>query len=168
MAFFEDSLPDAWGRALLIRQYRLPRSEQHPVRLLDCLGANGLGALIYSCGDEPPKPSVPVLCATQDLIDAALRYEQAPSSVEELHLRALFQAASSPGGARPKLLIEDQGRPCIAKLASVRDSFDMVRLEAASLALTRMVLPYLSAVETDVWDGAVLLVLKPRVATWSP
>ncbi|EIC20596.1 capsule biosynthesis enzymes related protein [Thiorhodovibrio frisius] len=134
---FEDSLPDSWGRALLIRQHHLARSNQHPAYLLDCLGANGLGALVYSSRDEPPTPALSVLCGTEDLIEAAQRYERDPSSVEELHLRALFQAASSPGGARPKLLLEDQGRSCLAKLASAHDSYDIVRLEAASLALAR-------------------------------
>lgn len=134
---FEDSLPDAWGRGLLIRQYGLARPDQHPAKLLECLGADGLGALTYGCGDEPPWAAAPVFCDTEDLIDAAERYERDPSSVAEAPLRALFQAASSPGGARPKILLEDQGRPCIAKLASVRDTLDIVRLEAASLALAR-------------------------------
>jgi serine/threonine-protein kinase HipA len=55
--------------------------------------------------------------------------------VGEEALRRLFQAASSPGGARPKLVIRHHGRDWIAKLGSSRDRFDMVRVEAASLAL---------------------------------
>jgi serine/threonine-protein kinase HipA len=137
---FEDSLPDAWGRGLLIRRHRLPRARQGPPHLLECLGGQGLGALAYGCGDAPA--SVPVQdrapgTDTAALIDAAERYDQDPAAVADDELTALFRAASSPGGARPKLAILHAGTPCIAKLASSRDRIDMVRVEAACLALAK-------------------------------
>ena len=48
----------------------------------------------------------------------------------------LFQAGSSPGGARPKALIKDQGQSYLAKFSSIRDQFD-VALEAATMELAR-------------------------------
>jgi len=47
-AVFEDALPDAWGRRLLIQQANIPRRFQAalPV-LLGVLGPNGLGALSF-------------------------------------------------------------------------------------------------------------------------
>lgn len=41
---FEDSLPDDWGRRLLVRKHNLPRSRQNLPSLLLTLGASGLGA----------------------------------------------------------------------------------------------------------------------------
>ncbi len=136
-AVFEDSLPDDWGRGLLIRQHRLPRARQRVPDLLGYLGAAGLGALAYGLDDGKPltTPAPPLHTAT--LIEAALRYDADPTAVAEADLVALFQAASSPGGARPKLLVEHAGRPCIAKLGSSRDHVELVRVEAACLALAQ-------------------------------
>lgn len=138
---FEDSLPDAWGRGLLIRRNRLPRNRQSPPHLLGCLGGQGLGALAYGLGEAAPVAS-PASDQTPDrdtaaLIDAAERYDRDPGDVGDEELAALFRAASSPGGARPKLAIVHAGTPSIAKLASSRDRIDMVRVEAGCLALAR-------------------------------
>jgi serine/threonine-protein kinase HipA len=135
---FEDSLPDAWGRGLLIRRFGLARSQQSPPYLLARLGRHGLGALAYGAVDGGPPAAEPEgepdLAA---LVAAALSYDDDPASIADAELAALFRAASSPGGARPKLVLEDRGRRCIAKLGSSRDGVDMVRVEAACLALAR-------------------------------
>jgi serine/threonine-protein kinase HipA len=49
----------------------------------------------------------------------------------------LFQAGSSPGGARPKALVEDENGSYLAKFASARDRLDVVSLEAAAMELGR-------------------------------
>ena len=135
---FEDSLPDAWGRGLLIRRHTLPRSRQTPPELLALLGADALGALAYATGREPPVPAPPGAPPDlESLIAAAERYDRDPGALDDADLARLFQAASSPGGARPKLLIENGGRGHLAKLAAARDEVDMVRVEAACLALAR-------------------------------
>ena len=135
---FEDSLPDAWGRGLLIRSHRLPRARQTPPHLLARLGSDGLGALAYTTGPEAPSPSSAE--PTRDLeglIEAAERYDQDPGALSPDDLAQLFRAASSPGGARPKLVLSEGGEGRIAKLASARDPVDMVRIEAACLSLAR-------------------------------
>ncbi len=148
---FEDSLPDAWGRGLLIRRHRLPRSHQDPAHLLLYLGRNGLGALAYGSGDDAPPPTSPSTSHdTLALIEAAERYDRNPADLGDAELAALFRAASSPGGARPKLLVEHQGTSCIAKLGSSRDQVDMVRVEAACLTLAvtaGLEVPYFRVVE---------------------
>ena len=45
---FEDSLPDDWGRRLLVRRYKLGRKDQRIPQLLRLLGNHGLGALSYA------------------------------------------------------------------------------------------------------------------------
>ena len=133
---FEDSLPDAWGRGILIRRLALPRGQQSPPHLLALLGVNCLGALAYTKTQDEQLPLASA--ASHDLATlaaAAERYDEDPSeqSAEELNL--LFRAASSPGGARPKVVIEEDEVQWIGKLRSTRDEVDMVRVEAACLAL---------------------------------
>lgn len=134
---FEDSLPDDWGRRLLVRQHKLQRGEQRPPNLLRCLAGNGMGALKYSDGDKPPVP--------RDILDShhleklqqqAHQFEEDSSSVDN-EFALLFQAGTSPGGARPKALVQHGGKQYIAKFASVKDSFDVVGLEAAAMTLAR-------------------------------
>ena len=133
---FEDSLPDAWGRRILCRRHGLSAVQARPVNLLALLGSEALGALAYTqdpnwC-DEPPRIQAAELST---LADAALRFEDAPPDAEFDDLMRLFQAASSPGGVRPKVVIEDDGIGWLVKFSSSRDRYDMVRLEAASLRL---------------------------------
>ena len=52
-------------------------------------------------------------------------------------LSLLFQAGSSPGGARPKALVEDEKGAYLAKFASAGDRLDVVSLEAAAMEIGR-------------------------------
>lgn len=135
---FEDSLPDDWGRRLLIRKNELPRGRQSPIHLLHALGCTGLGALAFFPEDFDPAPDFQVSpMDLEQLVDAALNYQtQKPLTNEALHL--LFAAASSPGGARPKALVRTpRSNHWIAKFPSADDTFQMVPIEAATLALAR-------------------------------
>ena len=134
---FEDSLPDDWGRRILARRYQLERNEQRVPQLLALLGGQGMGALSYSLGDRIPEKGKDVdgqhLAELQRL---AGKFEEDATSVDE-DLALLFQAGSSPGGARPKALIKDSDRSFLAKFSSIRDQFDVVALEAATMELAR-------------------------------
>jgi len=135
-SIFEDSLPDDWGRRLLVRKHNLPRGKQHLPSLLVTLGASGLGALSYS---EELKP----IGAWQDastihlttLLDAAEQFERGERNIPNIAL--LLGAGSSPGGGRPKALLFDDanGVHCIAKFPSVKDHVDVVKIEAATMKL---------------------------------
>lgn len=135
---FEDSLPDDWGRRLLIRKARLPRSRQTVPNLLSVLGSGGLGALTYFQKEAGPgtRPETDI-AGLRDILDVAWRYD-AGESVAEEELRILFKAASSPGGARPKALVRtDDNKHWIAKFPSSRDRLPVVLIEAATLALAK-------------------------------
>ncbi|MGD8914176.1 MAG: type II toxin-antitoxin system HipA family toxin [Candidatus Thiodiazotropha sp.] len=136
-AVFEDSLPDAWGRAIMCRRYNLPRNRQRSAYLLELLGPEAMGALAYTTNPECPEDNEEArLPDLSDLAAAAARYEQEPDAPMD-ELMRLFQAGSSPGGARPKVLINDDGKHWLAKFPSIKDSLDMVRIEAATLATAR-------------------------------
>ena len=135
---FEDSLPDDWGRKLLVRKNSIPRHHQNPPNLLLALGASGLGALAYSEKGKPldASPDVSAL-HLQRLVEAAEAYERGDESETEIKL--LLGAGSSPGGARPKALVYDEENDThyLAKFPSIKDNVDVVRIELATMNLAR-------------------------------
>jgi serine/threonine-protein kinase HipA len=134
---FEDSLPDDWGRRLLVRRYKLGRKDQRIPQLLRLIGNQGLGALSYMEKGRPDLKTTGVpLRHLQELALLAEKFEQ-DGAVDDDELYLLFQAGSSPGGARPKALIKDESGAYLAKFASTRDQLDVVGLEAAAMELGR-------------------------------
>lgn len=133
---FEDSLPDDWGRRLMIRHHNLGRNEQRIPQLLRLLGNQGLGALSYVEEGKPELKRNKI--SSRHLHELALladKFEQEPAAVTDDELSLLFQAGSSPGGARPKALVDDENCSYLAKFASNKDQLDVVSLEAASMEL---------------------------------
>lgn len=136
---FEDSLPDDWGRKLLIRRACLPRGKQDVPNLLKAIGAGAMGALSYSDGWAKTPPGEHEQYGAIDLpvlMDTAERLENG-EDIQDSDLIALLNAGSSPGGARPKALVFDQGRHWIAKFPSTKDYLHVPRIEAATLALAK-------------------------------
>lgn len=133
---FEDSLPDDWGRRLLVRKHRLPRHQQNLPNLLLSLGASGLGALSYAEQGDPKQSAneAPILHLAR-LVEAAEAFERGDKSDTDINL--LLGAGSSPGGARPKALVynEAENEHCLAKFPSIKDHVDVVRIEAATMNL---------------------------------
>jgi serine/threonine-protein kinase HipA len=137
LGVFEDALPDEWGRRLLVAAAKLPRARHGAPFLLRALGADGLGALRFAEAGQPlPVRRAGSVLELQSLIDAAARFE-AGEKMEQPGYRRLLEAGASPGGARPKALIDDGDAHWIAKFPSrQRDgSFDVVGLEAAAMQL---------------------------------
>jgi len=133
---FEDSLPDDWGRRLMARRYKLDRAEQRVPQFLQLLGNQGLGALSYTEREKPAPFSGGVSCIhLEELSLMAEKFENSPTITSDDELSMLFQAGSSPGGARPKALVADKSGSYIAKFASTRDQLDIVSLEAAAMEL---------------------------------
>lgn len=133
---FEDSLPDDWGRKLLIRKHQIPRHEQNLPNLLLALGNSGLGALSFSDHAQPLPPCSDIsILHLSSLVSAAEMYER--GEIEDTGLSLLFGAGSSPGGARPKVVVfdEEKGVHYLAKLPSVKDQVDVVKIEAATMNL---------------------------------
>jgi serine/threonine-protein kinase HipA len=132
---FEDALPDAWGRRLLILRDGLPRGQQAEPFLLRAMAGRGLGALgFYPPGQAPQEDDASAdMLALDELAEAVQRLEQG-DEVDD-RFRVLLDAGSSPGGARPKALVRDDAGYWIAKFSSRRDEVDVVGLEAASLEL---------------------------------
>ncbi|MBW2369372.1 MAG: type II toxin-antitoxin system HipA family toxin [Deltaproteobacteria bacterium] len=136
-AVFEDSLPDDWGRRLLVRKAKLERGRQTIPNLLLALGGHGLGALSYfQKGTAKIKYNYVSEIDLEMLLTAAEKYEKGTVR-DNSELRLLFQAGSSPGGARPKVIIEAEGALWLAKFPSVKDDLAVVKIEAATLSLAK-------------------------------
>lgn len=133
---FEDSLPDSWGRRLLIRKAGLPGSRQRPPYLLHALAGNGLGALSYhEKGYRPADTDAASSIALAELVETAQRVE-AGEWVDDIDISSLLKAGSSPGGARPKALVHtEDGLQWIAKFPSRRDNLSIVRIEAGTMVM---------------------------------
>ena len=133
---FEDSLPDDWGRKLLVRKLQIPRHDQNLPNLLLVLGNEGLGALSFSRQSAPAPPSSETsIIFLSDLVRAAESFER--GEIQESELKLLFRAGSSPGGARPKAVVYDKENDIhyLAKFPSVKDLVDVVKIEAATMLM---------------------------------
>ena len=97
---FEDSLPDDWGRRILIRQNSIPRHQQNLPQLLLALGDSGLGALSYSSDNAKTASNEASVLQLSSLLHAAEMFER--GDIIDPAINALLGACSSPGGARPK------------------------------------------------------------------
>jgi len=133
---FEDSLPDDWGRRLLVRKHRLSLHQQNLPNLLLSLGSGGLGALSYTEKGAPQHSTAEASVLYLDqLVKAAEAFERGDTSDGDINL--LLGAGSSPGGARPKALVYDEqaDQHYLAKFPSIKDPVDVVRIEAATMKL---------------------------------
>jgi serine/threonine-protein kinase HipA len=136
---FEDSLPDDWGRKLLVRKHLIPRHEQNLPNLLLAISNSGMGALSFTDREKPQPPSCGAsLLQLSELVEAAEKFERGDIQTSELTL--LFAAGSSPGGARPKALVFDEQNEVhyLAKFPSVKDQEDVVKIEAATMSLAEL------------------------------
>lgn len=105
---FEDSLPDHWGRRVMMAWFRKNGTPEHavtPLMMLAYVGRRAMGALDYTPELDVGAPAPITL---PDLYAAAAEAERGG----EVDLQVLAQAGSSAGGARPKALLNlpDSGR----------------------------------------------------------
>lgn len=131
-----DAAPDRWGRRVIENKLRktgpLPESEY-----LRHAGSNRTGALDFRAAPDAtvtPGPLAQVLDLAY-LQEAAERIdlgEQIPA-----RLAGIFDAGSSMGGARPKAVVEADGRQWLAKFALPNDPFNIPLIEYATLELAR-------------------------------
>lgn len=98
---FEDSLPDHWGRRIMLEWFRQRGTPEHavtPLMMLAYVGRRAMGALDYAPDlDIAASPAVTL----PDLYKAAADVEQS----REVDLQMLAQVGASAGGARPKALL---------------------------------------------------------------
>ncbi len=131
---FEDAGPDRWGRRIIEKTFNLPRRSE--IDYLAVAGEDRIGALAFSESPDEYLPSSEQALRGADL-GALLAAAQALERRDEISddMRRLLRPGTSAGGARPKAIIEDQGRRWIAKFPAEGDTVDVCAIEHASLRL---------------------------------
>ena len=134
-----DAAPDAWGRRVIINKQLGLKGKDADAAELDELtyllesGSDRIGALDFQHSPTEYIPRSADNSVLEELLESADRVEKGLPLTPELD-HALFHG-SSIGGARPKALIEDQGKKYIAKFSSSTDLYSVVKAEYIAMRL---------------------------------
>ncbi len=130
-----DAGPDEWGRRQLAKT-RTPPPLTHVEFLLAASG-EGVGALHFTAEiDDQPKPTPP------RPFDNLIHLQRIAEDIEagrevDRSLEPYFFHGSGLGGARPKTLIDFEGKSWIAKFARESDLVDMCKVEYVTMRMAR-------------------------------
>lgn len=137
-----DAAPDAWGRRVIINKKLGLKGTGMDTAELDELtyllesGSDRIGALDFQRSATEYVPRIANNVCMEELIESAERVEKGVHLTLELDL-ALFHG-SSIGGARPKALIQDQGKKYIAKFSSSTDLYSVVKAEFVAMRMAAL------------------------------
>jgi serine/threonine-protein kinase HipA len=137
-----DAAPDAWGRRVIINKKLGLKGAGTDTADLDELtyllesGSDRIGALDFQSSPTEYVPRTANNVSMEELIASAERVEKGVPLTPELD-QALFHA-SSIGGARPKALIQDQGKKYVAKFSSSTDLYSVVKAEFIAMRLAEL------------------------------
>jgi serine/threonine-protein kinase HipA len=141
-ACIRDSAPDAWGRRVIINKKFGKKGKDTDTAALSELtyllesGSDRIGALDFQRSPSEYIARSANNVALEELLQSAARVEQGIPLTPELD-QALFHG-SSIGGARPKALIEDQGKKYVAKFSSSTDLYSVVKAEFIAMRLATL------------------------------
>jgi len=137
-----DSSPDAWGRRVIInKKLGLKGEEAAKVELSELTyllesGSDRIGALDFQQSATEYVPRVSRNASLEELLASAERVEKGvPLSVE---LDLALHHGSSIGGARPKALIEGEGKKFVAKFSTSSDLYSVVKAEFIAMRLAKL------------------------------
>lgn len=137
-----DAAPDAWGRRVIINKKLGRKGENTDTDALGELtyllesGSDRIGALDFQRSPSEYVPRWANNAPLEELLQSVERVEQGIPLTPELD-QALFHG-SSIGGARPKALIEDQGKKYVAKFSSSTDLYSVVKAEYIAMRLAAL------------------------------
>lgn len=137
-----DAAPDAWGRRVIINKKLGLKGADTDSAELDELtyllesGSDRIGALDFQRSPTEYVPRSANNVSMEELIESAERVEKGIPLTPELD-QALFHG-SSIGGARPKALIQDQGKKYVAKFSSGTDLYSVVKAEFIAMRLANI------------------------------
>lgn len=138
-----DAAPDAWGRRVIINKKLGLKGKGTDTTELDELtyllesGSDRIGALDFQRSPSEYIPRAYNNASLEELLESAERVEKGLTLSPELD-QALFHG-SSIGGARPKALIESDGKKYVAKFSSNTDLYSVVKAEFIAMRLAALV-----------------------------
>ncbi|MDR1087717.1 MAG: type II toxin-antitoxin system HipA family toxin [Coriobacteriales bacterium] len=132
---FMDSTPDRWGRNLINKRYPNKRLNNLDY-LIGVSDISRQGALRFKTEQEGdfqfPDTRVPKLMALSELLDATQALDDTHREAEAVQF-LLDAGSGSLGGARPKAVVEKDGRLFLAKFPHAHDSYDVITAEYETL-----------------------------------
>ena len=171
-----DAAPDAWGRRVILNKKFGLKGADTDIAALDELsyllesGPDRIGALDVQRSPTEYVPRAESNVRMEELVESALRVEQGIPLTPELD-QVLFHG-SSIGGARPKALLEEQGKKHVAKFSSQTDLYSVVKAEFIAMRLASLAGLNVAAVKlTHAANKDVLLIERfdrmPKGDHWS-
>lgn len=138
----KDAGPDAWGQRIIMHKRLGDASRDVDPDRLGVLtyllesGSDRAGALDFQASSERYEQRS--ASATFEEMVTAADLLEAGEPLSPVLDAALFRG-SSLGGARPKVLLDDDDRKLIAKLSSRTDAYPVVKAEAVAMNLAKRV-----------------------------
>lgn len=171
-----DAAPDAWGRRVIIHKLMGHRRDEIDVDKLDEAtyllesGSDRTGALDFQASPTEYVPREAENADMRELLESAERVEQDLALTPELD-QALIHG-SSIGGARPKALIQDGNRKCIAKFSLESDMYSVIKAEFIAMRLAQLAGLEVAQVELRRVAGKDVLLIErfdrePKDAGWA-
>lgn len=137
-----DASPDYWGRRVIDKHAGLAQLGE--IEYLLHSPDDRAGALSFGRAVTPPAPlrtynQTIDLARLQTMADQLISEETSPAakSAELAQVQDLLLLGTSMGGARPKVVVEDEGELWIAKFNRIDDPWNHARVEHAMLILAR-------------------------------
>lgn len=136
-----DAAPDAWGRRIIQREIAKTidpadgrrKSEPGEIDYLLGAGSDRIGALDTSESPHIYSPLPRHASPLEDALKAAEKMERGEELDEKLD--AALNHGTSIGGARPKVLFQQDGNFWVAKFSSSSDTVNMIAAEAGAMKL---------------------------------
>jgi serine/threonine-protein kinase HipA len=134
-----DSAPDAWGRRVILNKLLGLKGSNSDTATLDEItyllesGSDRIGALDFQASATTYTPRLATGATLEELLHSATRVEQGIPLTAELD-EALHHG-SSIGGARPKTLMDGDGKKYIAKFSSTTDIYNVIKAEFVAMRL---------------------------------
>jgi serine/threonine-protein kinase HipA len=133
----KDAGPDAWGQRVVMQHLLGTEGEDPavfgPLIYLLRSGSNRIGALDFQDRADSYVNRDEMTATLSELMEAADAVSAGRRLSPALDLALLH--GSSVGGARPKALLNDDGRDLIAKFSSSTDTYPVVKGEFAAMEL---------------------------------
>ncbi len=137
-----DAAPDAWGRRVIINKRLglkgrdIDSTQLNELTYMLESGSDRIGALDFQHSPTEYTPRASSNATLTELLESAERVEKGIQLTTELD-QALHHG-SSIGGARPKALIEDDGKKYIAKFSSSSDLYSIIKSEFIAMRLAAL------------------------------
>lgn len=137
-----DAAPDAWGRRVIINKMLglkgagTDTAELGELTYLLGSGSDRIGALDFQRSPKEYEPRTAENVSLEELLESAERVEKGIPLSPELDQALLH--GSSIGGARPKALVQAQGKKYVAKFSSSTDLYSVVKAEFIAMRLAKL------------------------------